>query len=74
MLAKKNPTSLGKRLVVVQGNGYPEEAFGRFSKNGASFAVALNCGIGSSSLNAEAKAFAKLQRVGGANSSYCGLK
>jgi hypothetical protein len=40
----------------------------------AYFAVDLNCGIGSSSLNAEVKAFARLHRVGGANSSNCGLK
>ena len=50
------------------------KTLGRSSKKGASFAVALNCGIGSSSLNAEVKAFAKLHRVQGANSSYCGLK
>jgi len=34
----------------------------------------LNCGMGSSSLNAEVNAFAKLHRVRGANSSNCGLK
>src|SRR5712691_7299911 len=45
-----------------------------FSRNGASFAVALNCGIGSSSLNADVNAFPKLQRVLGANSSIVGLK
>lgn len=38
-------------------------------RNGASFAVALNCGIGSSSLNAEVKALTMLQSVLGANSS-----
>ena len=44
------------------------------SRNGASFAVALNCGMGSSSLNANVNAFPKLQRVLGANSSIVGLK
>ena len=39
----------------------------------ASFAVALNCGIGSSSLNAEVNAFDRLQIVRALNSSYCGL-
>jgi hypothetical protein len=39
----------------------------------ASFAVALNCGIGSSSLNAEVNAFDRLQIVLALNSSYCGL-
>src|SRR5206468_8524440 len=44
------------------------------SRNGASFAVALNCGIGSSSLNADVKEFSKLHNVLGANSSIVGLK
>ena len=33
----------------------------RASRNSPSFAVALNCGIGSSSLNAEVNAFERLQ-------------
>ena len=44
------------------------------SRNGASFAVALNCGIGSSSLKADVKAFARLHCVRGAKSSICGSK
>ena len=34
--------------------------------------MALNCGIGSSSLKADVKAFDKLHTVRGRNSSYCG--
>lgn len=44
------------------------------SRNSPNFAVALNCGIGSSSLNAEVNAFDRLHIVRGANSSCCGLK
>src|SRR6266571_425241 len=43
-------------------------------RNDANFAVALNCGIGSSSLNALVNAFDRLHVVLGANSSVCGLK
>lgn len=39
-----------------------------------SLAVARNCGIGSSSLNAEVKALDRLHIVLGWNSSCCGLK
>ena len=41
----------------------------RASKNCPSFAVALNCGMGSSSLNAEVNAFDRLQIVRERNSS-----
>ena len=44
------------------------------SRNDASFAVALNCGIGSSSLKADVKAFDRLQIVRDRNSSYLGLR
>jgi hypothetical protein len=44
------------------------------SKNSPSLAVALNCGIGSSSLNAEVKALERLQIVRDRNSSYLGSK
>ena len=37
-------------------------------------AVALNCGTGSSSLNAEVNALERLQMVRGLNSSYFGFK
>jgi hypothetical protein len=44
------------------------------SRNSPSFAVALNCGTGSSSLNAEVNALERLQMVRGRNSSYFGSK
>ena len=44
------------------------------SRKAPSLAVALNWGIGSSSLNAEVKAFVRLQIVRGWNSGYCGSK
>jgi hypothetical protein len=46
----------------------------RASRNSPNFAVALNCGIGSSALNAEVNAFEELQIVRGRNSSYFGSK
>ena len=46
----------------------------RASRNSPSFAVALNRGMGSSSLNAEVNAFERLQIVRGWNSSYFGSK
>ena len=39
-----------------------------------SFAVALNCGMASSSLKADVKAFDRLRIVRGGNSSYFGSK
>jgi hypothetical protein len=44
------------------------------SRKPASLAVALNWDIGSSSLNAEVKAFVRLQTVRGSNSGCAGLK
>jgi hypothetical protein len=44
------------------------------SKNSPSFAVALNWGIGSSSLKADVNAFDRLQIVLDRNSSYFGSK
>jgi hypothetical protein len=44
------------------------------SRNSPSFAVALNCGMGSSSLNADVNAFDRLQIVRERNSSYFGAK
>lgn len=41
-------------------------------RNSPSLAVALNCGMGSSSLNAEVNACEKLQMVRGWNFSYFG--
>jgi selenocysteine lyase/cysteine desulfurase len=46
----------------------------RASRNSPSFAVALNCGMGSSSLNAEVNAFERLHMVRDLNSSYFGSK
>src|SRR5436305_8932434 len=46
----------------------------RCSRKPLSFAVALNCGIGSNSLNADVNALDRLQSVRALNSSYCGLK
>jgi len=46
----------------------------RASRNSPSLAVALNWGIGSSSLKADVKAFDRLQIVRDRNSSYFGLK
>lgn len=46
----------------------------RCSRNPLSLAVALNCGIGSSSLNADVNALDRLHSVRALNSSYCGLK
>ncbi len=41
----------------------------RVSRNSPNFVVALNCGIGSSCLNAEVNAFERLQKVRDRNSS-----
>ena len=46
----------------------------RSSRNAPSFAVALNWGIGSSSLKADVNALDRLHRVRGRKSSYCGSK
>ena len=46
----------------------------RASRNSPSFAVAVNCGMGSSSLNADMKAFDRLRIVLDWNSSYIGSK
>ncbi len=46
----------------------------RISRNSPSLAVALNWGMGSSSLNAEVNAFERLQMVLDLNSSYFGSK
>ena len=43
------------------------------SRRVPSFAVARNCGIGSSSLNTDVNAFDRLHTVRGWNSSYCGF-
>jgi hypothetical protein len=50
--------------------GFPSFWQERGSRNSPSLAVALNCGMGSSSLNADVKAFERLQIVRGRNSSY----
>lgn len=53
--------------------GYPNKG-GYQGRYVPSFAVALNCGIGSSSLSAEVNAFDRLHIVRGWNSAYFGLK
>jgi hypothetical protein len=44
------------------------------SRNRPSLAVARNCGMGSSSLNADVKAFDRLHMVRDSNSGCCGVK
>jgi len=46
----------------------------RASRNSPSLAVALNCGMGSSSLNADVNGLERLQIVRKRNSSYFGSK
>jgi hypothetical protein len=46
----------------------------RVSRNSPSLAVALTCGMGSSSLNAEVNALERLQIVRERNSSYFGSR
>jgi hypothetical protein len=50
------------------------ECENRASRNSLSFAVTLNWGMGSSSLNADVNALERLQIVRGRNSSYLGPK
>jgi hypothetical protein len=50
------------------------EAYRAVFRKPASLAVARNCGIGSSSLNADVKALDRLHSVLGWNSSCYGLK
>jgi len=62
---KENNTSGGRPEPPLGQN----DCENRVSKNSPSFAVALNCGMGSNSLNAEVNAFDRLQIVRGRNSS-----
>ena len=63
------------RLVIIApipapiavGNGRAQ--FLTVANNSPSLAVVLNCGIGSSSLNAKVKAFERLQKVWGLKTS-----
>ena len=57
---------------VTAGSAAPNA--GMVARNGASFAVALKRGTGSSSLKAEVNAFERLHIVRGWNSSYSGSK
>jgi hypothetical protein len=54
------------RLKTTERTGFP--------RNSPNLAVALNCGMGSSSLNAEVNALERLQIVRDRNSSYLGSK
>ena len=65
------PTERASFVRVALGNYC---AAGAAPRNLPNFAVARNCGIGSSSLNAEVNAFDRLHIVRGWNSSCCGLK
>ena len=60
---------MGKLLA-----GLPLSCYLIVCKNGANLPVALNWGTGSSSLNADVKAFDRLHIVRGWNSSTVGLK
>src|SRR2546426_11565414 len=60
--------------MPIVGKGDQSKPVVASSRSDASFAVALNCGIGSSSLNALVNALERLHVVLGANSSICGLK
>src|SRR5579859_7716520 len=63
---------------TVQGGHHPERSqggyAGKWARKAPSLAVALNCGTGSSFLNALVKAFDKLHIVLAENSGYCGSK
>jgi hypothetical protein len=61
-------------LNVDSAAGARSPKFGIVSRNGASLAVALKRGTGSSALKAEVKAFERLHIVRGWNSSYFGSK
>src|SRR6266851_1176099 len=75
-------TALKHALARLQEGLPPEETTAAYeriyvnlpSRNSPSSAVALNCGIGSSSLNADVNALERLQIVRGRNSSYFGSK
>ena len=58
-----------RRRAELPGAPYESETE---SRKPASFAVALYCGMGSSSLKALVNAFDRLHSVRGRNSSYCG--
>jgi hypothetical protein len=61
----------GPLRVMATQNGPNFDYAGNCARKPPSFAVALNCGIGSSFLKALVNAFDKLHIVRGANSSYC---
>jgi pyruvate dehydrogenase (quinone) len=61
----------GYQLAVASGTQSVEFVAAR---KAPSFAVALNCGTGSNSLNADVNAFERLQNVRGENSGYWGSK
>jgi hypothetical protein len=70
--------SYSKKLDPFREDGHPERSQGGYAGNWArkppSLAVALNCGTGSSFLNALVKAFDRLHMVLAENSAYCGSK
>jgi hypothetical protein len=60
--------------VMATQNGPNLDYAGNCTRKAPSFAVALNCGTGSSFLNALVNAFDRLHIVRAANSGYCGSK
>jgi hypothetical protein len=64
--------SVGRPLSVPP--QYQSDCENRASRNSPSLAVALNCGMGSSCLNADVNALERLQIVRGRKSSYSGSK
>jgi hypothetical protein len=62
----------GPHLVLPGAVLLQKFCLNRVSRKPPSLTVALNCGIGSSSLKADVKVFDRLHMVRDRNSSYCG--
>ena len=74
---RKNGKGADQRAFEGLGRGVLGAALARekrVSRNSPTFAVALNCGIRSSSLKADVNALERLQIVSGRNSSYFSSK
>ena len=75
--AEKRPTgwSIGETSDVSSDRPASQnDCEKRISRNSPKVAVALNCGMAPSSLNADVNAFERLQIVRGRNSSHFGSK
>lgn len=74
----RNRSSHSKKPDQIQNDGHPEWSqggyVGNWARHSPNLAVALNCGMGSSFLNALVNAFDKLHIVRGENSGYCGSR